>query len=95
MGIWAIGAAAVLFISIRETILFKRKLLFCRLIPNDAIHQIVELRKQKEGIKKEIILLECDFIKVPMVFGFFNPSLLLPSQFMQHMDLDNLHSTTF
>lgn len=90
--LWAMGIISILFIAIREMILFRRKLLFCKPIVGRQIIKMVEEHKEDAGIKRKVTLLECDFVQSPVVFGYIKPNILLPTAFAREMNWDRLNS---
>ncbi|MGB3925664.1 MAG: DUF6034 family protein [Caldicoprobacterales bacterium] len=93
--IWITGTISILLATIRKAISFRRRLRFCKPITHKNIIQMKEDHMASVGIKKYIPLIECDFVKTPVVFGYFKPNILLPASFIENMNRDILNSILF
>ena len=90
--IWIVGIAAMLCLSIRKAVRFRRKLKFCNPVADERILEFIQAHKKETGVKKSVAVLECDFVHAPSVFGYFKPCILIPSQFIKHLDRDSMNA---
>jgi beta-lactamase regulating signal transducer with metallopeptidase domain len=90
--IWALGTMLVMALTTRKAWLFRRKLRVCKPIADSEILKIIKRHKLNNGIRRCIQAVECDFVEAPTVFGYFNPFILLPTQFINCMDRHKLNA---
>lgn len=90
--VWTAGIAAVLLLSIRKAVRFRRKLKFCNPVADKKILDFIRVHKEVTGVKKAVAALECDFVHAPAVFGYFKPCILIPSRFLEEMDEGSLNA---
>lgn len=84
--VWIIGVAAVLGITARHYIMFKRRLKKCVKVTDGNIIRIINQYKRELRVNKKVTVIECSDIKTPAVFGYYNPIILLPAEFTKHVD---------
>jgi beta-lactamase regulating signal transducer with metallopeptidase domain len=85
-GIWILGIAYLLLLTVKKAFTFKRRLLASKRIEDNAIIDIVNAHKKRLGIRGNITVLECDSVETPAIFGYFRPYLLLPAAFLRDVD---------
>ena len=83
---WGMGALAVLLVTMRCGIVFKRRLKACKRITDGTIYMTVDRYRNELGIRRKVACLVCDDIKTPAVFGYFRPVILLPGTFADGID---------
>ena len=88
--IWITGMLVTLYLSIRKSHRFRKKLRFCNPVTDNGILELIRSYKKDTGVKKDISIVECDFVHAPAVFGYFKPRILIPSQFVNEMGRNNL-----
>ncbi|MCL2188810.1 MAG: M56 family metallopeptidase [Defluviitaleaceae bacterium] len=81
IGIWLVGATAFLLLHFKRhfqfTMMVKR---WGELIEDEETLLTFHVLKEKMGIKRKIELLHCESINTPMLYGLFNPKILLPDE---------------
>lgn len=84
--VWIVGAAIVLCATARHYIMFRRRLKKCVQTTDDTLIRIVNQYKRELRVNKKVKVIECSDIKTPAVFGYYNPTILLPTEFIRNMD---------
>lgn len=57
---------------------------------NNELLSILKQCKNEMSIKKEIALVETSIVKIPALFGYFNPVILIPNNINKVIDVDKL-----
>ena len=88
--IWIIGILVNLLIYIQKSI----KLWIVIKKTKPTIHRGIlnEIKEKKKiiGIKKNIVVKECDFVTMPMSYGVINPQILIPIGYPEKIGMESL-----
>ncbi len=90
VAIWIAGGITTLNLFIRKANRFSKKLNICQSVTDIGILDIIRRYSQELGVKKKIMVLICDFVHASAIFGYFKPRILIPSQFIKHMNRNSL-----
>jgi beta-lactamase regulating signal transducer with metallopeptidase domain len=90
--VWMAGILAALLLFLKKVRKFKKRLCVCNPVADPGILAIIERHREKTGVKRAVLALECDFVHAPSVFGYFRPCILIPPQFARHMERDSLEA---
>ncbi len=77
---WIAGAAVLFFWNLGVYLVFKNAAFRSSKPANQKTQRLFSETKLSLGIKKNIEIFICENVKSPMVIGFFNPKLILPSE---------------
>lgn len=88
--VWVSGIIICAFFFLRSNVRLNRIVRTARKVSNTEIHSLFEACKRDLGIQKNISLLASARIQSPMIFGFFNTTILIPKGMEQQMSLNEL-----
>lgn len=88
-----IWAASVLIVALFKFLRYRRSVKYFKNAENcaDEFTQFCfELAKKKKNIKKDVKLLVSDSINMPMSYGLLKPTVLLPTDFYEETELEQV-----
>lgn len=91
--IWILGVLLFTFTASRANIRLWRKVKNQQPIQNPSLLALLEKCRKNSNIKRKIVLVELEEIQSPMLFGCWQPRILLPEKISQRLsgaDLTNI-----
>lgn len=76
--------AGVLVFAFRRMVIsysFKKRILNCKKIDEPSFIGVLERAKSQLGVKREVSIYECEYVDVPVLYGFLNPKILIPKSY--------------
>ncbi len=75
---WAIGAVVTMLTSTLKMIFFCGKAKRCALADN-SLKQMLEQHKKTICVQRQVSIIECEYVDMPVTYGLFVPKILLPA----------------
>lgn len=79
---WVAGILATLLLFARKARIFSKHLKLCAPVTDAAVLDMIRRHSDEAGIRTAAAALVCDFVHVPMVYGYFRPRILIPTIFL-------------
>ena len=81
--VWAAGAAVFVLVFVLRHLRFVRAInKFGKELHDGAVYDMLRLIRCHVGIKREVRLIVCPIITVPIMHGLFRPTIVLPEQYV-------------
>ena len=92
---WLLGVIVFLRITVTNNLKFRNRIKVQRKIINKEILDLFYQCKKEMKVQSEIGLVEVDAAQVPLLYGIFRPRILLPVDFINRIDRDELRYIFF
>ena len=90
LGIWFAGAVSFAIITLFRNLNFWRKIRREAPIVDRAVVDLLENLRASLTIRKKVAVIVTGEVKSPALFGYFNPRLLLPPNFLDTLETEEL-----